>query len=321
VDFATITAEGLLAALPPDEDDRWELKSAAYLESQKRNELKKELGKQVSAFSNSGGGHLVFGVSNDKKLEPCPTVVGRQPMKDYLSTMVEQSVEHPTRHYRVHAVPFRDDPTKAVYVIEVQDSPAAPHQAKDERAYYYRIDGHSKPAPHFHLELLRNRFTKAVLRITEIDYVLQTAAFSTGSNGEWRMGFAVNVTVENTSLQAATGWGVQLKLINEDFRWRIKVRNDSRTAHEGACVRGDTADLLPGETAIVTAFLHAGQPYQDRFSREGGFISMWENFPMVVRAASQNYVSEETYFGWRNPIEEVRWGYRFEQEYKKFMNW
>ena len=95
MEFENLTTDLLLAALPIDrEDDRWELKSAQYLDPSKRGELKKELGKQVSAFANSGGGYLVFGLSNDRKLEACDVTVGRQPMKDFLGTMVEQSVEY-----------------------------------------------------------------------------------------------------------------------------------------------------------------------------------------------------------------------------------
>lgn len=40
MDFGSFTADELLAALPSAEDDRWELKSAVFLEKVKRGELK-----------------------------------------------------------------------------------------------------------------------------------------------------------------------------------------------------------------------------------------------------------------------------------------
>ncbi|MCC7337859.1 MAG: ATP-binding protein [Pirellulaceae bacterium] len=171
IDFTKLDSNGLLQLLPPDEDDRWEFKSAEILKN--KGELKAELGKQVSAFADSGGGYIAFGISDSRLVEPCDQQVGRQSMSDYLSVLVEQSVEYPIRDFRIHRVPVAADTTQSVYVLEIKDSPAAPHQAKIEKTYYYRIDGHSKPAPHFHLELLRNRHTKSVLEINRIEYSIR----------------------------------------------------------------------------------------------------------------------------------------------------
>jgi hypothetical protein len=50
-----------------------------------------------------------------------------------------------------------------VIVVDVGDSAAAPHQSTRDRLYYRREGGHSMPAPHFYLELLRQRLTNPVL--------------------------------------------------------------------------------------------------------------------------------------------------------------
>lgn len=163
MDFSSLSAEETLVICPDSEDDRWEFKSASLLEPGNRGELKKELGKQVSAFANSGGGNLVFGIGEPRVLQACLECVGRQPMQDYLATMVEQSVECPIRCFQIYRIPFIDSRNGSIFLIHIEDSPAAPHQAKDERQYYYRISGHSKPAPHFQLELLRNRHIKCIV--------------------------------------------------------------------------------------------------------------------------------------------------------------
>jgi hypothetical protein len=50
-----------------------------------------------------------------------------------------------------------------VIVIDVGDSAAAPHQSKRDKIYYRREGGRSERAPHFYLELLRQRLTNPTL--------------------------------------------------------------------------------------------------------------------------------------------------------------
>lgn len=60
-----------------------------------------------------------------------------------------------------------------VIVIDLGDSALAPHQSTRDHTYYYRSAGRSLPAPHFYLELLRQRQTSPVLDFelvsTEVD--------------------------------------------------------------------------------------------------------------------------------------------------------
>ncbi len=294
MDFATMATDGLLTTMPQGEDDRWEVKSVSLLDPSKKNDLKKELGKQVSAFANSGGGNLILGISNGGKLEPCPENVGRQVMKDYLSTMVEQSVEYPIRHFRVHRIPFTGDPSKSVFVVAIEDSPAAPHQSKEDRTYYYRIDGHSKPAPHFHVELLRNRVTKAVLKIIDVDYVLQTPSVLGES---WGVSIALNVTVENVSFQSATPWGVLVKHMAGHREWtatRVGVN-----LAKGACLHGEFGPLLPNEARLLTILLGGNSGGRGLT----GLLDMWGHLKLELRAVSQNHVGESWIFGEHGEIE------------------
>lgn len=301
MDFGKSTTDDLLALLPAgNENDRWELKSAELLSPHKRGDLRKELGKQVSAFANSGGGCLVFGISKSGQLEPCEEVVGRQLMKDHLSTLVELCVEYPIRHFRVHRVPFSEDPQKSVFVVEIEDSPAAPHQAKEVRGYFYRIDGHSLPAPHFHIELLRSRATKAVLEVVDIDYVFQMPDFY---DEKLAMNIALQVKVKNTSMQSATSWGIHARHPRENCRWMV-----TRTAEdlcEGICVQGDRPVLLPGQRDMVTLHLQGRSPHA-RMQPSLAIEKLWEEFEVVVQAVSQNFIGPESHFGWHEHAEWIK---------------
>lgn len=289
MDFTTFTTDDLLATMPVTEDDRWEVKSASLLDPSKKNELKKELGKQTSAFANSGGGNLVLGISNDRKIEPCEQKVGRQPMKDFLSTMVEQSVEYPIRHFRVHRIPFTGDPSNSVFVVAIEDSPAAPHQAKDEKIYYYRIDGHSKPAPHFHVELLRNRITKAVVVILHTSFNIRIPPFA-GFDEQHRnkVAFCVDATVivENRSLQIADPCALRVSSTKLVSAWRMK----DVSLIQGALIQHENplfASLhVPFKVELRVVLEDNGPLVVDHL------LPAWEVLEFDVQPFSQNFVGE-----------------------------
>lgn len=291
MDLTALTTDSLRELIPRDcEDDRWEMKGAELL--QDRGRLKEELGKQVSAFANSGGGYLVLGVDNSGNPEPCHQSVGRQPMQDYLAVMVEQSVEYPLRNCRVHRVPFADDHEKSVFVIAIEDSPAAPHQSKSDRTYYYRIDKHSKPAPHFHLELLRNRFTRAVLDIAEIRPrgVLQPDAFE--PNDLPRLLISLTVALVNRSDQTAESWGLIIENGSEGG-WRLERNRVELT--EATCFRGYDPKLLPRDREPVAVDLSTVAVLPESVSKSGTYVrlrSLMRSFAIRVTPVSQNYVGQ-----------------------------
>lgn len=216
MDFSKASAESVLLELPDSEDNRWELKSATMLEVQQRGPFKEELSKQVSAFANSGGGYFVLGISDDKKLEACTQVVGRQSMKDFLSTMTEQSVEPPISSFRVHRIPFESDVAQSIFVIEISDSPLAPHQSTKSRYYFYRIDGHSKPAPHFHLELLRQRRQRCVLQIEKITSLVSVPGHQSVDTAILDAYF--DVSIRNVSSLIANPIGINVTIDSDKWR-------------------------------------------------------------------------------------------------------
>lgn len=287
-----MTTDELLAILPPDEDNRWELKSANILAS--KGELKKELGKQMSAFANSGGGCLVIGFADKtRQVQACEEKIGRQSMKDFLSTMVEQSVEYPLQSYSVHRIPFTSEPTHSVFVIEVGDSPAAPHQAKDERQYYWRIDGHSKPAPHFHVELLRSRTTKAVLSIQIVKYEVSIVSGITRD-----VCLLLSPTIKNNSMHSTEAWGVLLKTVDVQESWH-HVETRQRLS-SGVCIKCGSEYLLPHETKHVGLNIRSSvQPSGHSFSeRLYECLEVYRNFQADIFPVSHNAVGQPFRFHW-----------------------
>lgn len=295
IDWRTIDTDQLIATMPDNEDNRWEYKALGLMDDD--NKFKTKLGKQVSAFANSLGGHIILGLSDDRKnWQPIPDKKGDTRMKDWLAKVVCYSVESPLQTFQVHPVPITGG-GGSIYVIEVGDSPAAPHQAKD-KIYYYRIDGHSDPAPHVHLQLLRDRYTKSMLRVDSVDFAIHEITEHEGTT-ECMLEMCLKIEVVNDSLLSAQNWGVQItqttpfidtKSIMDHNRWFGNGYGLSTGVH----FHGEKpAVLLPGERSRIDAIVSAYTGY----SHHSAFLNLWEKFGVLIRPVSHNHVGRPFDFG------------------------
>ncbi|EMI25983.1 AlbA family DNA-binding domain-containing protein [Rhodopirellula europaea] len=151
-------------ALPAGEHDFFDRKSGSIWGD---TDFKVKLAKALSAFANSGGGHLLLGVADDGTLDGVPAFQKRTPSREWLEQAIPNLLDPTLSEFRVHEVTgitagdLQEGQT--LLVVDVSDSVLAPHQARNAKQYYYRQAGHSVPAPHFYLETLRRRATSAVL--------------------------------------------------------------------------------------------------------------------------------------------------------------
>lgn len=155
-------SEDDVLALPGGEQDYFDRKSGKIIS---QPSFEDDLAKALSAFANSGGGHLIIGVTDDGVIDGVPeTVRGRAKPKDWIEQKIPRLLTYPLQDFRVHEVvpstPSKIPPGHVVIVIDVGDSPLAPHQVVKKHLYYYRTGGRSEPAPHFYLELLWGRQNK-----------------------------------------------------------------------------------------------------------------------------------------------------------------
>jgi predicted HTH transcriptional regulator len=152
-----------LDALASEEPDIFERKSGKLMED--KDKFRDSAAKALSAFANSGGGSLVVGVGDDGTSDGVDPLVGRASVRDWIEQVTPRLLDFPLSDFRVHAVIRRADGSsriphgKEVVVIDVGDSPLAPHQSARDYVYYHRQGGRSVPARHFYLELLRQRLS------------------------------------------------------------------------------------------------------------------------------------------------------------------
>lgn len=193
--------------LPTGEHDYFERKAGALIEGD-RNNLLDDLAKAASAFANSGGGHLVIGVRNDGSFDGVPRLIsGRETTRDWLEQKLPDLLDYRLNDFRVHVVE-RSNPSaipndRDIIVVDFGDSALAPHQSRRHTSYFYRSAGRSVHAPHFYLELLRQRMTAPDLEasLTALD-----AETGWEHNGELYVRLLLTFDVRNVGRMAAYKW-------------------------------------------------------------------------------------------------------------------
>jgi hypothetical protein len=98
-----------------------------------------DITKDVSAFANSAGGILIYGMRqfNDEAREHLPEKIDPIDRRDFQKEWLEHVINtiQPRPNVIIHAVQISSAPHHAVYVVEVPQSSTA-HQARDRR--YHR---------------------------------------------------------------------------------------------------------------------------------------------------------------------------------------
>lgn len=295
MNFNGMKTDELLACIPQDdENDQWELKGAQLLEPSNTTALKNMLGKQVSGFANSGGGQIIIGIDEtDRAIQNCELTRGRQSMKDFLANEVYQCVSNPLSDFRVFRIEESGAPGNSIYLIKIGDSQAAPHQANFDKKYYQRIDGHTKPAPHFYIELLRNRTTRTLLEIVKINWHVRHPKPQPPNQAMLRIPLTLNLTVENKSIMAATSWGVALKAANEND-WLVSVKDSKRYLRDSVCVHGEHAPLLPYEQANLSIQLECLVEHSANF--RPAVRQACRDFQVLVNAVSHDCMGDQMLF-------------------------
>jgi hypothetical protein len=191
----------------PREDDRIERKGSQLLDfSAGGNDgrARDELGKQLSAFANSGGGNIILGVDNQGRIDGgIPSVIkGRQTTKEWLEDIIPQLTEPEITGFRVlDLLRQRDDSRIAtgngVYIIEVPDSDCAPHQSARDQRYYVRLGSKSLPCSHRMIEGIRNRIRHPKIVVDKIS--IDQVRYAHHSDREGSLSFGVELFLRNAS--------------------------------------------------------------------------------------------------------------------------
>jgi hypothetical protein len=213
------TEEGVLA-LPAGEHDEFERKGRVST----NDTLYPTLGKALSAFANTFGGHVILGVGDDGALEGVPAMKGGTSTRQWLEQIIPERCDPPIPDFRVHEVIATPGssvipPGTAVLVVDVSES-RVNHQSTSDRVFYRRVGGHSVRASAGFLEERRARLTQPHL-VGKVIGLRPVLAYPHGPGIFLEL--EIHVAIRNIGPVAAPGW----QLVPEGLtRWEETRRDD-----------------------------------------------------------------------------------------------
>lgn len=120
---------------------------------------KNELSKDVSAFANSDGGILIYGVIEKDNVAVKiddgydPNIVKREWIEDNIHGRIQRRIEG----IRIFQVDLKiTNPGRVIYIISIPQSLDGPHMANDHK-YYKRFNFKSAPMEDYEVRDVRRR--------------------------------------------------------------------------------------------------------------------------------------------------------------------
>jgi hypothetical protein len=146
-----------------------------------------EISKDVSAFANSDGGVLIYGVEEDQHSHLPIRIDGgiddQRFSREWLEQIIMSKVTPIIDGVRI--IPISVGPGKSLYIVEVPKSHRAPHQAADKK-YYKRNNFVNQPMEDYEINDVRNRrySLPPLLTFEVFDWKGFVAAFDVTNVGE-----------------------------------------------------------------------------------------------------------------------------------------
>lgn len=168
----------------------------------KTDKSKKDLSKDISAFANSAGGIVVYGI---EELNHIPQAIdaGLDPTdvtREWIEQVINSTIQQRIAGIRIKLIELATTKLGRVsYVVVVPQSKHAPHMASDHR-YYKRFNFQSVPMEDYEVRDVSRRMTAPNLRV---ELELSSASLSLDPTNQMSEPIDVNVSVSNLSPEPA----------------------------------------------------------------------------------------------------------------------
>ena len=104
----------------------------------KDDKKKTEIAKDVSAFANSDGGIIVYGIEEQEhKAHALSYIDGNTYTKEWLEQVIQDNIQRRIEGLEIFPIRDNGDITKSIYIVKIPRSSNTPHMSAD-KCYYKR---------------------------------------------------------------------------------------------------------------------------------------------------------------------------------------
>lgn len=130
--------DDIIALIDNDAEESVHLDFKAAGSLSKDDKKKAEIAKDVSAFANSDGGIIVYGIEEQEhKAHALSYIDGNTYTKEWLEQVIQDNIQRRIEGLEIFPIRYNGDITKSIYIVKIPRSSNTPHMSAD-KCYYKR---------------------------------------------------------------------------------------------------------------------------------------------------------------------------------------
>ena len=148
-----------------------EVEESIYLDFKEASALdksdakKKDISKDVTAFANSDGGIIVYGIKEENHRASCLSYInGNVFTKEWLEQVINSTIQKRIPDLQIYPIRDENKIAQSIYIVKIPKSLDAPHLSKDKR-FYKRFNFESVAMEEYEIRHLYGRKVKSKLII------------------------------------------------------------------------------------------------------------------------------------------------------------
>lgn len=162
--------DDIIALIDNDAEESVHLDFKAAGSLSKDDKKKAEIAKDVSAFANSDGGIIVYGIEEQEhKAHALSYIDGNTYTKEWLEQVIQDNIQRRIEGLEIFPIRYNGDITKSIYIVKIPRSSNTPHMSAD-KCYYKRNNFRSVKMEEYEVRDLFYRETTPNLTISGYNF-------------------------------------------------------------------------------------------------------------------------------------------------------